>query len=144
MEKFILSMSLILFTACQSQVVEKNFFSGNISSRIERLEKYPLDKQWIIFKYGNQIIHPPATDLALPIARRGKPAMNYIISQLSESDNDLDFRDSLVVFRVMRAGGYYDICNNDAAMKSIRENQWKIVNDDWQSVYAEMLIRLCH
>lgn len=134
---------LIAPTACLSEPVERQFFKGDIPSRIERLEAFPLDQQWNIFRYGNQVIHPPATSLALPIAKRGKPAVVYILGQLEQSENDLDFRDSLVVFQTMQWGNHYDVCGDDAAIQAIRDNQQKIRHPDWRAVYGQLLGGLC-
>jgi len=89
---------IILSPACQAGPIEREFFKGDIPTRMERFEEYPLEQQWRIFLYGNQKIHPPTKSLALPIAKKGYMALEYIILQLRESENEPDFRDALVVF----------------------------------------------
>jgi len=110
---------------------------------MERLEAYSLEEQWRIFLYGNQVIHPPVTGLALPIAKQGKPALDYILQQLEHSQNDLDFRDSLVVFRSMQGGGYYAVCEDENAMGLIHRNEAQISDPDWRGIYSRMLGRMC-
>lgn len=81
--------------------------------------------------------------MALPIAKRGKPALDYILQQLVKSRNDLDFRDSLVVFLSMQGGGFYNLCSDEAAMETIRANESKIRDPDWRGIYNRMLGRMC-
>jgi len=140
---FLYFLFVIASTSCRAESVERQFFKGDTLTRLERLETYSLKEQWQIFLYGNQVIHPPATGLALPIARRGKPALEYILQQLEKSENDLDFRDSLVVFRSMQGGGFYDICSDETAMKAIRANESKIHDPDWRDIYNRILGRMC-
>ncbi|UVT16494.1 MAG: hypothetical protein H8K04_02705 [Nitrospira sp.] len=128
---------------CSAQDIGAQFFAEGFESRIERLEKYPLDQQYKIFLYGNQIVHPPLTGLALPRAKRGQPALEFILEKLDHSRNDLDFRDSLVVFQHMQWGGYYNICGDTVAMNKIKANEDKIRNADWRGVYNQMLKGLC-
>ncbi len=134
---------LICATACHAGSVERKFFEGDIPSRMVRLEAYSVEQQWDIFRYGNQEIHPPPTGLALPLAKRGKPALYHILGQLERSENDLDFRDSLVVFQTMQWGGYYSVCADAGAMGAIERNEQKITHPDWRNVYRQMLGELC-
>lgn len=139
-----LLLCLVLFLpACFASDITSEFFAGDISSRVERLEKYPLDQQYKIFSYGNQVIHPPATGLAMPLAKRGKPALDYILNELDHSENDLDFRDSMVVFQMMQWGGHYNVCADTVAINKIRGNENKIHDAGWKDVYSQMLSGLC-
>lgn len=136
---------LIFFFAasCFGADIGAQFFEGGFSKRVERLEKYPLDQQYKIFLYGNQVVHPPLTDLAIPLAKRGKPALDYILNELDHSKNDLEFRDSLVVFQTMQWGGHYNVCTDAVAMNKIRGNENKIHDAGWRDVYSQMLGGLC-
>ncbi len=123
--------------------LEKEFFKENASTRLERLDKYSLEKQYKIFLYGNQVIHPPAKILANPIAKKGQQAIEYVLEQLKTSNNDLDFRDSLVIFDAVQRGDYYDICSDSRVIKTIRANNLKVKNLDWRKVYNQILEGLC-
>jgi hypothetical protein len=139
----IFCLLLVTTTSCQADSIEERFFEGDILTRLERLETYPLEQQWRIFLYGNQVIHPPITGLALPVAKQGKAALTYILRQTEQSQNDLDFRDSLVVFQSMQRRGYYDVCGDEEAMQAIRSNEGKIRDPDWRGTYSRMLSRMC-
>lgn len=134
---------LTLTTACQETSVGKRFFKEGFVARDERLEAYPLEDQWRIFLYANQVVHPPLKDMALPIAKKGKPALDYILEQLEQPNGDLDFRDSMVVFNRMQWGGYYNVCGDEQAMTAIRRNESRITHAGWRDVYQQMLRRLC-
>lgn len=134
---------MVVSTSCRAGSVEKQFFRGDIPTRMERLETYPLEQQWRIFLYGNQVIHPPTTGLALPIAKQGKPALDYILQQLEHPKHELDFRDSMVVFERMQQGGYYDVCGASTAMEAIRRNENRISHAGWRDVYRQMSEDLC-
>lgn len=132
-----------MMAACAVSSGEASFFEGDIHTRLDRLEKYPLEQQYRIYLYGNQVIHPPATGLAIPLAKKGKPALHFILNELKKSQNDLDFRDSLIVVQSMQSGGYYDVCGDSVSMSALRENQAKIRNPGWQRVYEQMLYDVC-
>lgn len=136
-------MVMLTASACLGKSLEEQFFQGDIETRLERLEAYPLDQQYRIFRYGNQVIHPPSTGLAVPLAKKGKPALDFILTKLDDSKNDLDFRDSMVVIQVMQWGGYYDVCGDAAAMHAVRENRKKIRSPEWRQVYDQMLHEVC-
>ncbi len=140
---FLCCLLMVVSTSCRTEFVEKQFFSGDIPTRMERLEAYPLDQQWRIFLYGNQVIHPSIKSMALPIAKKGKLALDYILQELKHSRNEPDYRDSLVVFERMQQGGYYDICSDGAAMTEIIANKDKITHLGWRGLYEEVLDDLC-
>lgn len=140
---FLCSLLLVAVTSCQANSIGKNFFKDGYVARVERLEAYPLEEQWPIFLYANQVVHPPLKDMALPIAKQGKSALNYIIEQLENPEHELDYRDALVVFDRMQRDGYYNVCSDRAAMEAIRRNKTKISHAGWRDVYQQMLDDLC-
>jgi hypothetical protein len=83
--------------ACQPASIGSQFFKESFATKegydgaVNRLENYPLDEQWQIFLYANQVVHPPFTDMAIPIAKRGKPALDYILEQLEQPNHEFDF-----------------------------------------------------
>jgi hypothetical protein len=144
--RHLILLSVVALVSCTHALAEpevKNFYEGDPSTRIERFEKMPIDLQYKIFVYGNQRVHPPIRSLGKPLAKHGKLAFDYIAAQIEQSENDLDYRDSMTVFEFMQRGGYYDICGDDMAVSIVRENQHRIRNADWKTVYQERLRRLC-
>jgi len=144
MRNAILLLSVVVtFFGCKFGSSDAAFFSGDISTRNARLAALPLERQWELFKYGNQVQHPPATGLAEPIAPHGRSAVVFILDDLDRNGRDLDFRDSLVVFQAIQRHGYFDICSDHAFMDRIRANEARIKSDQWRSVYAELRVQLC-
>lgn len=145
MKYFILVLAIWMFglAGCSAGPLERDFFRGDIPTRNQRLAGYPMEQQWRIYLYGNQVIHPPATGLAEVLARRGEPMLRFILKSLESTENDLDYRDSMVVFQMMQWGGHYGICSDRTILSRIRSNQDRIGDPRWRQVYAEMLKELC-
>ena len=136
-------VSFIMATGCETPTIERSFFREDIMTRNQRLTTYPMLEQWKIFLYGNQIIHPPVTGLAEPLAQQGEPMLRFILKELESSRNDLDYRDSLVVFWLMQQHGIYPVCNDEEVMQKITANQWRIRDSGWRQIYIETLGGIC-
>jgi len=134
---------LALFTGCIYASAPKEFFVGDVATRSERLSKYSNSEQWEIYLYASQVIHPPATGLASVLAKKGEPMFRYILERLDASDNDLDYRDAMVVFQNMQWHGSYLICSNAADIRRIESYRDRIKSPAWRGVYLEMFVRLC-
>ena len=138
--------SYFFLVSCNEKSIEAEFFY-NERNRINReveLEKYPLEQQYRIFKYGNQVIHPPQKSLARVVAKRGKPALDYVLEQVRNHQDDLDIRDSMVIFTALERGGYYSVCEDAQVMEEIKANENKIQHAGWREVYHQMLETLCN
>ena len=140
--KFSLCLIILLLISCDHESMESEFFDWD-SYDYDKLYNYSLEDQFKIFLYGNQTIHPSMKSLAIPIAKRGKPALDYVLNQIRESNNDLDFRDSIQIFRAMEKGGYYSVCSDSPALKEIKANENKIKDLEWREIYHNMLQNLC-
>ena len=78
---------------------------ADYGDRVEELESYPVEQQYEVFLHGMRRVLPPESTLAIPIAKRGKPAMDYVLDKLAASGEDLDYVDSMRVFTAMVWGG---------------------------------------
>jgi hypothetical protein len=63
----------------------------------ERMEHYSLEKQYEIYLFGMQVIHPPVFEFADPIAKRGQEAVPFLIAKLTSADNDIEVTDILYI-----------------------------------------------
>src|SRR5262245_59301707 len=90
-------VSLALVTlACRDQYpMEHNFLAGPMDTEIERMRHYFLEDQYKIFRYGNDRIEPPDSQLARPIAERGVEAIPFIMKQIDSDPSDIALRDTL-------------------------------------------------
>ena len=108
---------------------------GDYSGRSVELEKYPLEQQYEIFLYGMQKVHPPDTELASAIAKRGKQALEYVLRMVAASNKVMDYVGSMEIFRAMVVGGHYLVCDDVEAMKQIEANGSRIADEDWRRYY---------
>ena len=136
---------VLLLNACILQDSEGAKFyrifheRGSWSGTAEELEKYPLEQQYKIFLYGMQRVHPPDTELASAIAKRGKPALDYVLRMVAASDKVMDYVDSMKIFGAMVRGGHYLVCDDVEAMRQIEANGNKIAHEGWKKYYLRDL-----
>src|SRR4051812_34884047 len=95
--------------SCQRQSIEKQFFAGPASTRIERLRQYSLEDQYRIFRYGNDRFEPPLLGLAKPIAERGRTAVPFLLEKLNSNPDDITVRDALQIFETMSSTKSYEV-----------------------------------
>lgn len=113
---------------------------GDYGGRSAELEKYPLEQQYEIFLYGMQKVHPPDTGLASAIAKRGKPGLNYVLRQVATSNRDMDYVDSMEIFRSMARGRHYPVvCHDAEVMEEIEANGNSISHEGWSKFYQLQL-----
>lgn len=112
-------------------------------TRLERMEAYPLERQWRIYLYGQQDIHPPDLALAELIAKQGKTAADYVLEQLSVTKSDSDHISSLWLFQVMRRRGYFNICGNPDYLNRMRAHEFRIQRKVTRDYYRERLNEMC-
>ena len=112
---------------------------GSWAGVSEELEKYPLEQQYEIFLYGMQKVHPPDYELANAIAKRGKPAMDYVLRMVAASGKELDYVISMEIFKALVRGEHYLVCSDVEAMEQIEANGNKIAYEDWRKFYQQDL-----
>jgi hypothetical protein len=71
LQRICVTVVTLLMLGCRSYSLEKDFFVQPLGTRLERMRQYSLEDQYWIFRYGNDVVHPPLTDLANPIAEKG-------------------------------------------------------------------------
>lgn len=131
------------FTACGWYPLGRDpFFDLDVKSRREAMRTYPLERQWTLYLYDHQRMHPGDLALAEPIAARGEPAARYIVERLAETTNDFDHPAALWVFGTMQRRGYFDICKS-AYVSVLRENESRITRRATRTAYRRELARLC-
>lgn len=108
---------------------------GGYRERAAVLETYSLEQQYEIFLYGMQRVHPPDTEPADTIAKRGKQALEYVLRMVAASDKVMDYVGSMEIFRAMVVGGHYLVCDDVEAMKQIEANGSRIADEDWRRYY---------
>jgi hypothetical protein len=141
----ILLILLSVFTGgggCTNYRLEKRFFDQPAKDRVERLRQCSLKDQYKIFRYGNDVIHPPVMALANPIAERGAGAIPFLLSELERNHDDMTTRDMVLIFVTMASSRSYDVKSDLALMTLLSSRVEAIKDKEWQVICLRMLNRM--
>jgi len=133
---------LLLYTpliGCTGHGMEKAFFQQPLQTRVERLRQYSLEDQYRIFRYGNDVVHPPLTNLAVPIAERGSGAIPFLKSRLETEHDDFSIRDILRIIEEMKWSKSYDVKGDEALIRILKSMVDGMRDKEWQSICTKML-----
>jgi hypothetical protein len=119
--------------------MEKDFFRQPLGTRIERLRQYPLEDQYKIYRYGNDVVHPPLTDLAIPIAERGEAVVPFLVTRLNAERDDFSVRDILLVLERMKSLKTFDARSDSAVMAALDLHVSQVKDKDWKAICLRML-----
>jgi hypothetical protein len=133
---------LITVVACQTRDFERRFFKQPLETRVERSRQLSLEEQYKVFRYGNDVVHPPLMDLADPIAERGRAAVAFLLSQLDGDHRDTATRDILLVFERMAFLKSYDVKADQVVMKTLSARVANMRDRQWQPTCQKMLQRI--
>jgi hypothetical protein len=92
------------------------FFREPMTHQLDAFTRYDLATQYEVFICGNQVIHPPATYLAQPFAKRGESVVPFLRNKLTEADDDRTIRDIIVVLTEMQRRDVYRVSDNRELM----------------------------
>lgn len=144
----IITRRLIWILVCLSMVgcdehrLERNFFRQPPETRLIRFRQYPLEDQYKIFRYGNDVVEPPALGLASPIAERGVQVVPFLLSHLNSEKDDAAVRDIVFVFSVMAASKSYDVKSDSALMNRLGTAVSGMRDKSWQDSCVVLLKRI--
>jgi len=138
----ILCLAFPFLGRCGGHDLEKAFFAGPSANRVERLREYSLPDQYKIFRYGNDQMEPPAMELALPIAERGRAAVPFLTDQLKGSKDDVEVRDILLIFERIDSAGRYMVHADASLMKLLDSRVSATKGQDWRATCTKMLQRI--
>ena len=126
--------------ACQHQF-EQRFFD-NPDGRVERSRQLPLDQQYKLFRYGMDVRHPPALDMALPIAERGAAAVPFLLDQLEADRTDKATDQILIVFFRMQLLKTYDVKADASLMNVLSTRVQRIKDEESRRISSATLQRI--
>jgi hypothetical protein len=130
---------LVTMLGCQNNQLEREFFRQPLDTRVERLRQYPLEAQYKIFRYGNDVVHPPLTNLAVPIAERGSAAVPFLMAQLQKENDDFSIRDILLIVQEMKRLNTHAVKSDEALVRSLTENVESVKDKEWRATCSKML-----
>jgi hypothetical protein len=134
-----LTMSCVAGVGYADQAMERGFFDQPPETRLERLKQYSLEDQYKIFRYGNDVVHPPTTNLAIPIAERGIAAMPFLKAKLQQENDDTSLRDILRILDEMVWRKAYDVKSDDGLIRYLTARIGAMKHRDWQPILERML-----
>jgi hypothetical protein len=117
-------------------------FGGPAATRIDRVRQYPLEDQYRIFRYGNDVVEPPILNLAKPIAERGATAVPFLLKQLDAHSDDTTVRDLLAIFQEMELSKSYDVKADSALIDKLDIRVQAIKDNEWRAICSKMLRRI--
>ena len=117
-------------------------FDGPAATRIDRVRQYPLEDQYRIFRYGNDVVEPPILDLAKPIAERGATAVPFLLKQLDAHSDDTTTRDLLSIFLEMEISKSYEVKTDSALMDKMDIRVQAVKDNEWRAICSTMLRRI--
>lgn len=141
------TLSLATLLSCGLLAPQDEFFKGETaqqrSTRQQRMEAYTLERQWEIFLYGQQVLHPPDLALVEPIAKQGKVAADFIVTRLSTAVQDSEYFYALDVFDAMQLRGHFDLCANPDHLARMRTYEARIQRANIRREYHGRLVQIC-
>jgi hypothetical protein len=129
---------LALAGACHNHEFERQFFS-RLDNRVERSRQLTLEEQYRIFRYGNDVMHPPFMDLADPIAERGAAAVPFLLEQLAADHTDIAARDIMLVFQRMARLKVYNVKSDAGLMSTLSARVERMKDKEWREISSRML-----
>jgi hypothetical protein len=84
------------------------FLEMSSAQRIERFRLLGMEEQYQTFLFGNQVVHPPATYLATPFAKRGSALEPFLKNKLALARTELTIRDIAVLAEELAKRGALD------------------------------------
>ncbi len=148
----ILAANLLLVSSCKSDVDQKawhaqqgvvdQFYSKPLKERLVSFDGYPIDQQYAIYLYGNQVLHPPALYLVDAFAANGQTIVAPLSDRLAASENDQTIRDLVMVFSAMNRLKSYNVAQDDALMRRLTKATAKMKETEWKRIVERELATL--
>jgi hypothetical protein len=130
----------ITCSACSNSPVDHDFFSLSHDDMMKRFANYSLQDQFKFFRYGNDELEPPYTELADPIAKQGRDAVPFLLSQLENETDELGIRDIALIFEMMAFYKTYDVKSDQKIMHLLSTKIETMTI--WKDVALHMLDRI--
>jgi hypothetical protein len=116
----------------------KQFFKLSTNERVNEFNKLDIEKQYCVFIYGNQVIHPPAIYLATEMAKQPS-ALPFLTKKLNETKDDLTIRDIVYAISELQRMKLYAVAHDKNLMKLLNAKVNQMKNDDWRKLTTDNL-----
>lgn len=121
------------------------FYRGDRLTVDDRITKYPIDQQWVIYKYGIRNSRSEIMPLN-GIARAGYPMLLYILNEIKTSKDDIDVLYTIVIATYMQKSKYYLVCNDSVLLNEIIQNKSYMYENSGRIIYQnniDVLLEEC-
>lgn len=122
---------------CADHSFEHKFFQQSFATAEARMTGYSLEDQYKIFRYGNDVVHPPMMELANPIAKLGGAAVPFLLMKLASETDDVGIRDIALIFQEMTLQDYYDVRSDKVVMSRLTQKVESMTT--WKDVTLGMI-----
>lgn len=119
----------------------KQFFEQSSDKRVIEFAKLDIEKQYCIFLYGNQVIHPPAIYLATEFAKQPS-VLPFVTGKLRDTQDDLTIRDIVYVISEIDRMKLYAVGRDKDLMKLLSRKANEINNDGWRKLTIDTVNNL--
>jgi len=130
----------LISSGCSFNSPEHDFFSLSSNEMKQKFSEYPLEDQYRLFRYGNDELEPPYTELADQIAKQGDKAVPFLSSKLKNETEELGIRDIVLIFEMMAYYTSYNV-NEDQLLMGLMSSKVATMTT-WKSVAVNMLDRI--
>ena len=113
--------------------MERSFFSEPVGTRVDRLRRYALPDQYRIFRYGMDRREPRDSELADPIAERGKMVVPFLLEQLDQTPDDKTVDDVLILFEAMSRLKTYDVRRDLTLTTTLSSKVSSMTHESWKA-----------
>ncbi|MBK8183283.1 MAG: hypothetical protein IPK63_10485 [Candidatus Competibacteraceae bacterium] len=125
---YLLTISIIFGCASNVEDIEnsrlgKDFYRKNIaiSDQMKEIKSFSINEQYEIFEFGNRVIYPPASYLALSLAEQGEIIIPFLRDKLENTNDELTIRDIILIFSEMVELKNYEFSKDLRLRKLIRQ-----------------------
>jgi hypothetical protein len=124
---------LVAYTGDMQRVID-TFYGQTTKEQVASFSGYPLEEQYAIYIYGNQVRHPPAIYLAAPFARAGDKVVPFLLGRLKSAKDDPTVRDLVLVFSEMNRQTTYDVAGDAELMRQLESSIAAMKNQGWRGI----------
>ena len=148
--RFLIVILFSLNSSCHSMVVESptkyecdyllgSFFRLTPDERLANFATFDLDRQYVTYICGMQVMHPRTLYLADAFSKEGPIAFPFLAKKLVETQNDSYFRNIVYVLSEMQSRKTYDVVAEKDLMLYMEKRASKIQDEFWRG-YTQRLI----
>ena len=139
---------LLLLCGCVSNASDvqpnkmvSDFYRLSMSEQMRQFSDHTLDEQYELYIFGNKVVHPPATYLAEPFARRGANVVPFLKAKLKAETEEARIRDITFVFTEMARLRLYDF-SRDVELMDLLSGKAHSMQGIWRDITLKFVAEI--